>query len=178
MNNTLKVGQVLYLDGCFTFESSIIGQSLSAITYKLGLPQSRMTEGAFIAYALRIPEMEDFEFAGITQDSTDKFVRYKNGLMQFDQNAFAKLFTANTKLPVNFNELKRMCHNSFAGSRLVKVLPAIRHQNHRYPPGDSSLQFLMLRGIETIVVAYIPPGGHFHGDNPLKSIQSLISIGG
>jgi hypothetical protein len=173
MQNTLRIGQSLFLEGCFTFESSIIGQNLSTITHRLGLPPSRMMHGAYIVYALRIPDISEFELAGITLDSTDKFVQYEQGLMKYDHAAFAKIYSNAGGIPVNFKNIKKLCHNCFGSSKLVKVLPAIPHQvNMYYPPGGMSLQFLMTQKLQCMVVAFIPPNGHFDASiNPFRSIS-------
>lgn len=144
-------------DGCFTFEGYLRGQNIMEIARRLGLPQSRMAEGIYIAYALTVPDLNGFELAGVTTDSTDKFVSYLKGSPQYDAEKFKKLYKG-----ININEFKRIYQKLFSSERLVKVICKVPHSDGlHYPQGTLVPQFLMLQKLPCIIGADIPPMGTF-----------------
>lgn len=156
--NRYKIGQTIYPGGCFTLEGYIINQNLSGIAYRLGLPQSIVAHGIFIAYALRVPTINEFELAGITFDSTDKFIDYSGVIPKYDPNKFNSLYTSRAAVPINFLTIKKQYQATFHINKLVKILsPRAVH----YPPGTMVPQFEMSRSVQCYVAAYIPPDGNF-----------------
>ena len=153
-----RLGQTVNKAGCFTFEGYIANQNLSEIARRLGLPQKVVAQGVYIAYAIRMPSMHEFELAGTTLDSTDKFTDYSNGIANYQPKKFQKLYTTNAVIPVNFQQIKKEYHNSFGVNKLVKVLAP---SATLYPPGGMTPQFLMKYSLPCKIVAFIPPNGNF-----------------
>jgi len=159
MENDYRVGQTIYKGGCFTLEGYIIEQNLSTIANRLGLPQLVVDTGVYVAYALRVPGLTEFELAGTTYDSTDNFVTYGQGPPQYNAQEFQKIYSANAAIPVNFLAIKKQYHNCFGQNKLVKVLaPAFNH----YPRGGMTPQFFIKSRIPCYVAAFIPPMGNFN----------------
>lgn len=157
MLNELTVGNYYQFDGCFTYEGYIIGQNIGEIARRLGLPQWRMKEGIYIAYALRVPSVNEFEMAGITLDSTDKFVSYDKNKMVYNADKFKTLYKG-----MNLQEMKQMYHKTFADGKLVKVIARKKHiQGTEYPEGTLVPQILITSQLPCLVAAYIPPQGMF-----------------
>ncbi len=153
-----QVGQTIYKAGCFTIEGYIKNLNLTEMARRLGLPQKVVSQGVYIAYAIRIPGMNEFELAGTTLDATDNFVDYSSGKPQYQPQQFQKIYTQAAVIPVNFQEIKKEYHNSFGANKLVKVLaPSAKF----YPAGGMTPQFLMTGSIPCKVAAFIPPNGNF-----------------
>lgn len=154
----MKVGQSSYQGGCFTFEGYIKGQNILEIARRLGLPQWRMEKGIYIAHALTLPGAHDFELAGVTLDSTDKFVAYdKVKGPQYQPQQFARLYKG-----IDTDQIKKAYMDVFPQNKLVKVITAVPHEDLRgYPPGTMVPQFLVTRKLPCLVTAFIPPGGTF-----------------
>ena len=162
MTNTLHVGQTISADGCFTLEGYILGQNLLEIARRLGLPQWRVSQGIYIAYALRVPHLTEFELAGVTHDSTDKFTSYKSGKSEYNPHQFQKLYTTNAVVPVDFQAIKKQYQNSFGVNKLVKVICAMPNQPDTiYPAGGMTPQFLMTTKLPCYVAAFVPANGNF-----------------
>lgn len=161
-NDTWKrqfyVGQTIYKAGCFTFEGYIANQNLNEMARRLGLPQKVVSQGVYIAYAIRMPSMHEFELAGTTLDSTDNFVDYSSGNAQYQAQKFQNLYAQNAVIPVNFQQIKKQYHNSFGANKLVKVIaPSAKF----YPAGGMTPQFLMTSSLPCKIAAFIPPHGNF-----------------
>ena len=158
MKNDYKVGNTVYKGGCFTFEGYIKGQNLFVIAKRLGLPQAVVSKGIYIAYALRTPAMSEFELAGTTLDSTDKFITYGKGTATYNHQKFQKLYTKNAAIPVNFQDIKKQYHRTFGQNKLVKVLaPSFKE----YPAGGMTPELFMKSKLPCYIAAYIPPNGNF-----------------
>ena len=156
--NKFRIGETIYRAGCFTLEGYIVNQNLDGIAYRLGLPQWMVAHGIYISYALRLPNMNEFELAGTTRDSTDKFVDYSGTTPKYDAQRFESLYTSNAAVPVSFQSIKKKYHDVFGVNKLVKVLaPSADH----YPPGTIVPQFLMTSSLPCYVAAFIPPNGNF-----------------
>lgn len=153
----MKIGQSTYQGGCFTFEGYIKGQNIMEIARRLGLPQWRMDEGFFVAHALTLPGLHEFELAGVTIDSTDKFMTYDKKGGQYHADKFAKLYTG-----INIPQMKKAYMDVFPQNKLVKVIPAKPHEELRgYPAGTMVPQFIMTRKLQCLVTAFVPAMGTF-----------------
>ena len=79
MSNIVIVNNSAYFDGCFTFESGILGLNIKDIGRRLGLPLERLSQGVDIYYALTIPSFDEFYWGGMALDATDNFITYPKG---------------------------------------------------------------------------------------------------
>ncbi len=167
MSSILIINDSAYFDGCFTFESGIIGLNIQDIGRRLGLPLQRLSEGVDIYYALTVPSFDDFWWGGMALDSTDKFITYPAGKgPQYNMKKYAELFKDNIGAKIttdDINVLKAQWHNLMGTEKLVKVVPKIRHNENMYYPAGSSVtpQFILTRKIQCILGASIPPHGNF-----------------
>lgn len=156
-----------YFDGCFTFESGILGLNIGDIGRRLGLPLERLSKGVDIYYALTTPSFDDFWWGGMALDATDKFITYPQGKApQYNMKKFAELFAGNVGPRITTNDidvLKAQWHNLMGAQKLVKVVPKIRHNENMYYPAGSSVtpQFILKTKIQCILGASIPPSGNF-----------------
>ena len=166
----LRIGELIYKTGCFTFEGYIENCQIYHIGQRLGLPNTVMQEGIYIAYALGMPESNGFELAGVTIDSTDKFVDYSTGEAKYDVEKFKKLYKG-----MDVSEMKDRYRNIFAEQKLVKVIPATGYQPKHYPEGTIVPQFIMTKPMLCMIGAYVPLLGTFRkgGIIGLKSETSI-----
>ena len=153
----LSVGKLIDLKGCFTFSGYLEGQNIGEIARRLGLLQEDMEQGIYIAHALRMPEVNEFELGGVTLDSTDKFVNYAGKTPQYSPEKFKELYKG-----ANIGQIKKMYQDTFTANKLVKVLTVKPHPRDKgYPEGTIIPQFIITRPLSCMITAFIPPYGNF-----------------
>jgi hypothetical protein len=162
----IEITDVAYFDGCYTFESGITGLNIGDIARRLGLPRDRISKGVDIYYALTVPSFDDFYWAGMALDSTDKFVDYPQGKPpEYNIKKFAELFSSSgiTIGNADINALKQQWHNLMGIQKLVKVVPKVRHNDKMFYPAGSPVtpQFILKTKLQCILGASIPPNGNF-----------------
>lgn len=139
---SLTVGACLQVSGCVTKEKFIRGRTLADIERYLGFSAGRLREGMAVAALRRLPELNQFQLAGYSNVATHRHV------------------------PPPGLDIERLKANALATwsvmgpERLVKVLPAIRHNpslepDVQYPPGDGVPQWIVTAQIDAIIVAVV-----------------------
>ena len=167
MSNIVIAHNSAYFDGCFTFESGILGLNIKDIGRRLGLPLERLSQGVDIYYALTVPSFDDFYWGGMALDATDNFMTYPKGQPpQYNMKLFAELFKNNIGFKItdtDINALKAQWHNLMGRQKLVKVVPKIGHYENMYYPAGSSMtpQFILKTKLQCILGSSIPPNGNF-----------------
>ena len=167
MGNIVIISNSAYFDGCFTFESGILGLNIKDIGRRLGLPLERLSQGVDIYYALTVPSFDDFYWGGMALDATDNFMTYPKGQPpQYNMKLFAELFKDNIGFKItnnDINALKAQWLNLMGRQKLVKVVPKIGHYENMYYPAGSSVtpQFILKTKLQCILGSSIPPNGNF-----------------
>jgi len=162
-NITYQVGQTAYLKGCFTEEFFIRGMTAQQIGQELGLPQRRLTEGMFIAYAVRLPALHEFKLGGWAEFSTDKFIEYRKGKMIWNESDFEKTYDGK-RMPISIEAAKKGWRQNMTHIKLIKVLLPIVHDNRDvYPSGGKASQIIITHPIECHVVKFLKPNDLFRG---------------
>ena len=146
----MNVGDIVTVSGCITKEKFIAGRTLADIERILGFHQGRFTGGIAVAALLELPDMQQFELAGYSQVATHRH-QVPEGLdiEKIKANAMATWST------VGFE-------------RLVKVLPALRHDPNlnpdvQYPPGLGVPQWIATVPLQARVagVVTVYPNGRY-----------------
>ena len=132
------------LHGCFTKQLVLQGRTLRDIELILGYHMGRLSEGAWFAAAVRLPEIDNFELAGYTQVAGHHTVKQYGDLNNPGSAAEKETYTAMKKMAMN-------SWKTFGTDRLIKVLPSIRHSSHmeddvQYPPGHGVPQWNVKKG--------------------------------
>lgn len=139
---SLTIGASLQVSGCVTKEKFIRGRTLADIERSLGFSAGRLREGMAVAALRRLPEPDQFQLAGYSNVATHRHV-------------------TPTGLDIERLKATALASWSIVGpERLVKVLPAIRHNpslepDLQYPPGDGVPQWIVTPQIDAIVVAVV-----------------------
>ncbi len=150
-----QVGQILHLGGCFTEEYCIRGLNVKQIGVELGLPQHRLNDGVFIAFARKLPYFHDFELGGWAKFSTDKFVEYRKGKMNWILSDFEKTY-AGKRMPISIEDAKNAWLKNMRHEKLIKVLPVIpHHDDDKYPAGGLASQIIVRNKIECEIVQFL-----------------------
>lgn len=162
-NQQLRVGDLIYLDGCFTEEFFIRGLTLSKIATELGLPSHRIKEGAWIAFAIQLPQKHQFYLGGWTQFATDKFIEYRKNSMFWDAKKYMELYEGK-RMPLTIDQAKEAWLSNMRKEKLIKVIPKVAHQPQDvYPPGGIASQIIINTPIQCHIVQLLQPNDVFQG---------------
>lgn len=150
----MKVGDLVSVSGCFTKDKFLDGRTLGEIEKILGFQVGRLAGGIAVVALTELP-----------------------GPAQFDLAAYSNIATHRLQAPVglNIDKLKLNAMATWATTgfeRLVKVLPAVRHDPNmnpdiQYPPGRGAPQWnakVQLRGKVVAVVTDYPNGRYISID--------------
>ena len=144
----MKVGDLTTVSGCITKEKFIAGRTLIEIEKILGFHHGRLLSGIAVVALTELPALQSFDLA-----------------------AYSHIATHRLKAPtgLDIEKLKTQVRATWTTSgfeRLVKVLPATRHDPNmnpdlQYPPGQGAPQWIAktpLRGIVVAIVTSYPNG--------------------
>lgn len=158
----LQVGQHLDLKGCFTEEFFLRGLTLSQIGVELGLPSHRLNDGVFIAFAIRLPSIHEFDLGGWAEYATDNFIEYKNGKSTWNEQKFEQTYDGK-RMPISIEAAKKAWRENMKNEKLIKILPKIAHQqNDFYPPGGKASQIIISKPVKCHVVKFLNRGEVFN----------------
>lgn len=138
----MNIGEIVSVSGCFTKEKFIAGRTLGEIENILGFRAGRLSGGVAVAVLLELPGLQQFELAGYSQVAT-----HRRGPVE----------------GLNIEKLKAAARETWTTAgfeRLVKVLPAIRHDpamnpDIQYPPGRGVPQWIATVSVRATVVAVV-----------------------
>lgn len=146
----MKVGDLTTVSGCITKEKFIAGRTLLEIEKILGFHHGRLLGGIAVVALTELPAVQSFDLAGYSNVATHRGVP-PTGL--------------------DIEKLKTQARATWSTNgfeRLVKVLPATRHDPNmnpdtQYPPGQGAPQWVAKTPLRGTVVAVITnyPNGRF-----------------
>ena len=141
------------LDGFFTQQKFIAGQTLTELERRLGYRTGRLSQGAYVYRAEVLPANSDFELYGYSQIPGD---RSNSADGQYSRSKADEIWgTANYDL----NKLKNMARNGWrltGPDSLVKVIPVIRHSSkEEYPPGSGVPQWRITNAIRCRQMGFV-----------------------
>ena len=146
----MAVGQPLNVSGCVTKEKYLRGKTLEQIEQLLGFHKGRLLKGMTVVALSRLPQSNEFELGAYTQVASHRY-QQPTGL--------------------DIGKIKQMAQESWSTTgleRLVKVLPAIRHDasidpDVQYPPGQGVPQWVVKVAIPGTIVAEVTgyPGAKY-----------------
>lgn len=121
----MKVGDIVHVRGCITKEKFIAGRTLAEIEKILGFHSGRLSGGITVVAMIELP-----------------------GVQQFDVASYSNVATHRHRIPkgLDIEKIKAEAVKTWATTgfeRLVKVLPALRHDpamnpDIQYPPGHGA----------------------------------------
>ena len=125
----MNVGDIVSVSGCITKEKFIAGRTLVEIEKILGFHGGRLTGGIAVVALSELPGMDQFDLAAYSTVATHRHI---------------------PPAGLNIEKIKADAKASWAISgfeRLVKVLPAVRHDPNmnpdiQYPPGQGAPQWV------------------------------------
>lgn len=138
----MKVGDVISITGCFTKEKFIAGRKMDEIERILGFRAGRFSQGITVATLVELPDVGQFELAGYSNVATHRHA-------------------APTGLDIGrIKAIARSTWSTGGFERLVKVLPALRHDKSldpdiQYPPGLGAPQWIAMKPLRAKVVCVI-----------------------
>jgi hypothetical protein len=158
----MAVGDFISVTGCITKEKFIAGRTAAEIERILGFHPGRLAGGLTVVALLELPATSQFDLAAYSNIATHRF-QMPSGL--------------------DIEKLKAAAWASWATTgfeRLVKVLPATRHDNNldpdfQYPPGLGAPQWVakgQLRGKVVGIVTDYPAGRYVAADLGKRSNNS------
>lgn len=150
----LKIGDMVGLKGCFTEEYFVRGLSLRQIGKELGLPLHILADGAYVAFAVELPRYPDFELGGWAKYSTDKFIDYRKGKMDWSELKFEETY-AGIRVPISIDEAKKAWLSNMRNEKLIKVLPQIKDPNAEYPVGGLASQIIIRNEVRCQIVKFL-----------------------
>lgn len=134
------------LRGCFTIQRYIQGKSLREIERLLGFNEGRLAKGARFYTPVVIPGINNFEFAGYTQVSTDRI-----------KEVYGDINKRDTEIKkIEHDEQKRRVAGNwrvYGAERLIKVAPVI--STGEYPPGAGVPQWKFIHPITCRLVSFV-----------------------
>jgi hypothetical protein len=150
----MRVGDVVSVSGCITKEKFIAGRTLAEIEKILGFHSGRLSGGITVVALTELP-----------------------GIQHFDVASYSNIATHRHQVPagLDIEKIKAEAMKTWATAgfeRLVKVLPALRHDpavnpDIQYPPGYGAPQWVAktsLRGKVVGVVTDYPNGRYVATD--------------
>ncbi|HEV3198566.1 MAG TPA: hypothetical protein VGZ73_11675 [Bryobacteraceae bacterium] len=151
----MRIGDIVAVSGCITKEKFIAGRTLAECEKILGFHSGRLAGGITVVALLELPTLQQFELAAYSNVATHRHV---------------------TPTDLNIEKLKVDARATWATSgfeRLVKVLPAVRHDpamdpDVQYPPGHGAPQWratVSLRGKVVGVATDYPNGRYVAADS-------------
>jgi len=162
------------LRGFFTTQIWLQGQTLREIEKRLGFDSGRFSQGVWFTTAVRLPQPEEFEFAGYSQVAghhTKEIYGDINSSLNKQENAILN----QKRLNVIRNEW-----SLYGNKRLIKVIPMIGHSlmmgdNYQYPPGSGIPQWKIVApiGIPWKGISFVDnyPNGQFIPDEGYTPIR-------
>ena len=147
---SMNMGDIVAVSGCIIKEKFIAGRTLADIERILGFRQARFIGGIAVAALLELPGIQQFEVAGYSQVATHHH-QTPSGLdiEKIKANAMATWSTTGFE-------------------RLVKVLPALRHDPNmnpdtQYPPGMGVPQWIATVPLQALVAGIVTdyPNGRY-----------------
>lgn len=158
-----NVGDMLQLTGCFTEEYCLRGLIVNQIAKELGLLENRFKNGIFIAWAIQLPTMSQFELAGWVQFPTDKFATYhpQKGT-QWHRILFEQTYK-DKRMPISIEQAKQAWLQNMKHEKLVKVLMNIPGQGEDFPAGGKASQIIVTSPIMCSVVKKLSSNDVFNG---------------
>ena len=155
------VNDTLHLDGFFTQQLWLQGQSMPEIEKRLGFHAGRLKEGCIILAAIKVPEAGDFEFAGYSQVAAHKTAQQYGSLNQTSNKSEADAYAIRKK-----NVMAGW--GTYGQSRLIKILPGIRHNSaltndYQYPPGTGIPQWKLVKQVAFKVINILAPAEYPNG---------------
>ena len=146
----MNIGDAFSVSGCVTKDKFLLGRNLADCEQILGFHPRRLASGMTVVALQQLPELDQFELAAYSNVATHHFVKPTN---------------------LDLEKLKKQARATWAingPERLVKVLPAIRHDNSmdpdiQYPPGKGAPQWKILTPMRGKVVAIVNvyPAGRY-----------------
>jgi len=138
----MAVGQPLNVSGCVTKDKYLRGKTLEQIERLIGFHTGRLSKGMTVVVLNRQPQMHEFDLGAYTQVATHRFQQPTS---------------------LDIDKIKQMAQASWslAGlERLVKILPAIRHDasvdpDIQYPPGQGVPQWVVKVPIPGTIIAEV-----------------------
>ncbi len=151
----MNLGDIFSVSGCFTKEKFIAGRTLAEIERILGFHAGRLSAGMAVVALLDLPALSQFELAAYSNVATHRH-QVPDGLDLRKLKAEARAGWA-----------------TFGFERVVKVLPAIRHDpaanpDIQYPPGQGAPQWIATVPVMAKVVALVskyPDGRYVAADS-------------
>ena len=150
----MNVGDIVTVSGCVTKDKFIAGRTLAEIEKILGFHRGRLSGGIAVVVLTELPDIEEFDLA-----------------------AYSNVATHRHKTPggLNIEKIKanaKATWTTIGFERLVKVLPALRHDpamnpDIQYPPGYGAPQWIAkvsLRGRVVAVITDYPNGRYLAAD--------------
>ncbi|PPK88768.1 hypothetical protein CLV84_1739 [Neolewinella xylanilytica] len=161
----LVVGHMIDLVGCFTEEYFIRGLNASQIVKELGLPDRYQQLKMYVAMAIHLPSICDFELGGWAEFSTDNFFNYdKQGRgSKWDAKKFEKVYQGK-RMPISINTAKQAWRDGMNHEKLVKVLFDTDHRDQdKYRAGGRASQIIVTRPIKCLIAKQLSPTERFTG---------------
>lgn len=153
----MKVGDSIPVSGCVTKEKFIAGRTLAEIEKILGFHSGRLSGGITVVALTQLPAVQNFELAAYSNVATHRY---------------------QTPAGLNLEKLKEEAKKTWAvtgSERLVKVLPAVRHDRNldpdiQYPPGQGAPQWVVKTPLPGKVVGVVTvyPSGRYVADGAAR----------
>lgn len=161
----MNIGDRVEMTGYITKEESILNKSLPEIERSLGYQQGRLSEGAIVSVAERLPQKGEFEMKGYSTVPGHKHIP----LVEREPGVYDK------------DRLLSMAQNGMASGsgRLVKVTPIKPHDPNvdfdlQYPPGAGVPQWKLTANIPFKVESILEPNGKYTGPSKNSNSQSQV----
>lgn len=131
MEKELKIGNIESFGGYFTLRKFVMfanATGLQKVEQTLGYHDGRLQKGAFLLEFLKLPNMDQFDFAGYSQVASHRFEKVFPDISEMVDEKKAK------------GSIIEMWNNEGGCRALVKILPVTRHNksmgdDSQYPPG-------------------------------------------
>ena len=165
MKRLLKVGDFVELTGCFTEEYFIRGMAAHEIVQELGLPARFKLKRMYVAMAIHLPGIHDFELGGWAKFSTDKFFNYDKSTKKgrWSKVKFEEVYR-NKRMPLSVDAAKQAWRDGMNSEKLIKVLfNTPKSDRDRYPEGGRASQIIVTRPVKCLITTTLLPTHRFTG---------------
>ena len=158
-----KIGKSLFLTGCFTEEFFLRGLNVRQIGKALGLPEYRLANGLYIAWAVQLPSFHEFKLGGWAEFPTSEFYDYTKKRDKWSEEKFEKTYEGK-RVPITIEQAKYAWLENMKHEKLIKVLLNIPGQDgDKYPAGEQASQIIVVHPIRCQIMKFIDGNDVFKG---------------